>query len=123
MYEQCVQMTATKTVPITPAVRPMFLKASGIARIPVPRDAFSRCVRVSQSLQHDSDVCCGHSGAGKGEQKGTGKTNRRRNLGGNNRRNLRVSNRRGLSGINARTYTHISFHSTFRPRSVFVCFV
>jgi hypothetical protein len=28
---------------------------------------------------------CGHSGAGKGEKKGTGKTNRRRNLRGSNR--------------------------------------
>lgn len=30
-------------VPMTPTTRPEFLKADGIARIPVPRHAFSKC--------------------------------------------------------------------------------
>lgn len=50
MYAQCVHIKATKIVANTPTKRPAFLKATGIANIPVPREAFNKCVNVSQSL-------------------------------------------------------------------------
>lgn len=50
MYAQCVHIKATNIVAIIPTRRPAFLKATGIANIPVPREAFNKCVNVSQSL-------------------------------------------------------------------------
>lgn len=34
-----------------PSTRPEYIKAAGMARIPVPSDALSKCVSVSPSLQ------------------------------------------------------------------------
>jgi len=45
-----VHTNATRIVKNIPKMIPEFLKASGIARIPVPSEAFNKCVRVSQSL-------------------------------------------------------------------------
>lgn len=44
-------MKATNIVAKIPSVSPEFLNASGIAKIPVPREAFRRWVKVSQSLK------------------------------------------------------------------------
>lgn len=41
----------TKIVAKIPKAKPQNLKAMGIDRIPVPKDAFSRCVNVPQSLK------------------------------------------------------------------------
>lgn len=51
IYEQWVQITDTNIVAKIPKIRPLPLKATGIDNIPVPKDAFSKCVSVSQSLQ------------------------------------------------------------------------
>lgn len=51
MYAQCVHTNATSIVAKIPNNRPEFLKAIGIAKIPVPRDAFNKWVNVSQSLK------------------------------------------------------------------------
>lgn len=40
-------MKAVTMVDIIPMANPEYMKAIGMARIPVPREAFSRCVRVS----------------------------------------------------------------------------
>jgi len=50
IYAQCVHTNATSIVAKIPSSNPQFLKAIGIANIPVPRDAFNKCVNVSQSL-------------------------------------------------------------------------
>lgn len=50
MYEQCVHITDTKIVAKIPSTNPADLKATGIDNIPVPNDAFNKCVRVLQSL-------------------------------------------------------------------------
>lgn len=44
-------MRAVKIVAKMPITIPELIKAIGIERIPVPREAFKRCVRVSQSLK------------------------------------------------------------------------
>lgn len=44
------QMMPIKTVPSVPTVNPAFLKASGIAKIPVPMLPFSKWIIVSQFL-------------------------------------------------------------------------
>ena len=41
---------AVTIVTIIPKTNPEYMKAAGIARIPVPSDAFSKCVSVSASL-------------------------------------------------------------------------
>lgn len=41
-YAQCVQTSATRRVKIIPKLIPEFLKATGIANIPVPREAFNK---------------------------------------------------------------------------------
>lgn len=46
-----MQRKATKIVANIPTTRPASLKASGIANIPVPREALRRWVSVSQSLK------------------------------------------------------------------------
>ena len=46
MCTQCVQMKPTMIVPIAPKRRPEFLKAIGIARIPVPRELFNKCTKA-----------------------------------------------------------------------------
>lgn len=51
MYAQCVHTNATSIVAKTPTSSPAFLKAIGIAKMPVPREAFNKCVNVSQSLK------------------------------------------------------------------------
>lgn len=51
IYEQCVQITDTKIVAKIPRTKPHDLNANGIDNMPVPRDAFSKCVSVSQSLK------------------------------------------------------------------------
>lgn len=43
---------AQRIVQKMPVAKPAFLNAMGIARIPVPSDAFSKCVRVSPSLKN-----------------------------------------------------------------------
>lgn len=35
-----------------PTTKPALMNATGIARMPVPRDAFNKCVKVSQSLEN-----------------------------------------------------------------------
>lgn len=42
---QSVQRKPTITVPIAPNIRPEFLNAIGIARIPVPNELFSKCIK------------------------------------------------------------------------------
>ena len=42
MWTQCVQMIPTTSVPMAPNRRPAFLNAIGIAKIPVPRELFSK---------------------------------------------------------------------------------
>lgn len=39
-----------KMVPITPKIKPPFLKANGIARIPVPSAPFMKWISVSVEL-------------------------------------------------------------------------
>lgn len=39
----CVQTNPAINVPIAPTIRPEFLKAAGIARIPEPRQHFNKC--------------------------------------------------------------------------------
>lgn len=41
----------TAIVAKIPSTKPADLKATGIDNIPVPNDAFNKCVKVSQSLQ------------------------------------------------------------------------
>lgn len=43
-------MSAVRTVAKMPSARPEYINATGIARMPVPREAFSKCVTVSPSL-------------------------------------------------------------------------
>lgn len=43
-------MKAVKMVRTTPRAIPECLKATGIERMPVPSEAFSKCVKVSLSL-------------------------------------------------------------------------
>lgn len=45
MCTQSVQMNPTTTVPTAPNNRPEFLNAMGIAKIPVPKELFSRCIK------------------------------------------------------------------------------
>lgn len=45
MWTQCVQRNPTIRVPTKPKSRPPFLKAFGIAKIPVPSELFNRCIR------------------------------------------------------------------------------
>ncbi|GBP51887.1 hypothetical protein EVAR_47064_1 [Eumeta japonica] len=45
-----VQITPTRTVPTMPAASPAFLKAAGIARMPVPKAAFRRCTSEPKDL-------------------------------------------------------------------------
>lgn len=40
----------TKTVEKIPNTRPEAQKAAGMDKIPVPKEAFNKCVNVSQSL-------------------------------------------------------------------------
>lgn len=47
-----MHITDTKIVAKIPSTKPADLKATGIDNIPVPNDAFSRCVKVLQSLQN-----------------------------------------------------------------------
>lgn len=42
--------SAVRMVAKMPSARPEYMKATGMARMPVPSDAFSRCVTVSPSL-------------------------------------------------------------------------
>lgn len=42
---QSVQIKPTMTVPIAPNKRPEFLNAIGIAKIPVPNELFSKCIK------------------------------------------------------------------------------
>lgn len=46
-----MHIAATTTVAKIPKTKPQDLKAKGIDKIPVPKDAFSRCVNVPQSLK------------------------------------------------------------------------
>lgn len=50
MWTQCVHMIPIRIVPIPPNKSPPFLIALGIANIPVPREALSRCAREPPSL-------------------------------------------------------------------------
>lgn len=43
-------MNPMMSVPITATTQPAWWKALGIARIPVPREPFSRCIKVWESL-------------------------------------------------------------------------
>lgn len=47
---QSVQRKPTTTVPMAPNKRPEFLNAIGIAKIPVPKELFSRCIREPDVL-------------------------------------------------------------------------
>lgn len=51
IYEQYVQIIAVIIVAIKPIVNPAQPNAYGIDNIPDPRDAFNRCIVVSQSLK------------------------------------------------------------------------
>jgi len=44
-------MKAVKMVEKIPMMIPEHMKANGMPRMPVPREALSKCVRVSLSLQ------------------------------------------------------------------------
>jgi len=48
-----VQIKAVKMVAIIPIPRPEYIKAMGMPRMPVPKEAFSKCVKVSLSLNRD----------------------------------------------------------------------
>lgn len=50
MWTQCVHRRPTIIVPIAPNHRPAFLKAIGIARIPVPSDDLRRCAKAPNVL-------------------------------------------------------------------------
>lgn len=45
-------MIPTTTVPTSPKSSPAFLNALGIARIPVPRELFSRCINDPDVLKN-----------------------------------------------------------------------
>lgn len=51
IQEQWVHTIDTRIVEKIPKTRPEALKAAGMDKIPVPREAFSKWVKVSQSLQ------------------------------------------------------------------------
>lgn len=51
IYAQCVHTNATSIVAKIPKSNPALLKAIGIAKMPLPREAFNKCVNVSQSLE------------------------------------------------------------------------
>lgn len=46
-------ITATTTVPIDPGMRPMFLNAIGIAKIPDPNEDFSRWKKAPMVLKNE----------------------------------------------------------------------
>lgn len=56
MYEQWVQIIDTKMVEKMPITSPADLKAAGIDKMPVPKEALSRCVRVSMFLYYNTFV-------------------------------------------------------------------
>lgn len=39
-----------KIVPTRPTIKPAFLKAIGIAKIPVPKELFSKCIKAPVKL-------------------------------------------------------------------------
>lgn len=49
-------MKPTMTVPRAPAARPAFLKAAGIARIPDPKEDFSRCTVEPIVLLEEEEI-------------------------------------------------------------------
>lgn len=50
-YEQNVHTADTNTVANIPVMSPAHMKACGMAKIPVPKDALSKWVNVSPSLE------------------------------------------------------------------------
>lgn len=54
MCRQYVHKNPMRIVPTTPISNPAFRKASGIARIPVPRLHFKRCIKVSPFLEQQT---------------------------------------------------------------------
>lgn len=53
---QYVQMPPIIKVAIKPKNRPAFLKAIGMANIPLPKDPFSKWIRVSKSLKNKNPM-------------------------------------------------------------------
>lgn len=51
-----MHIKAVKMVEKIPMMRPEHMKANGMPRIPVPKEALSKCVRVSLSLQGNKHV-------------------------------------------------------------------
>lgn len=51
MWTQCVQRNPTITVPKKPKSNPPFLKAFGIAKMPVPKELFSKWIRDPNDLK------------------------------------------------------------------------
>lgn len=45
-----------KSVPTVPKTKPAFIKASGIASIPVPMLPFKRCIMVSKLLHGNDEI-------------------------------------------------------------------
>lgn len=48
---ECAQRYPIKTVPMPPTAIPAVLNARGIARIPVPRELLSKCIRAPENLK------------------------------------------------------------------------